>query len=324
MSQDLGHNIFVYSAGDTAAVHFQRTIVDGVPLSSLRPHLPAATAKLLESEYHDGVCYLWGDRGGEKGRPLWEMMQSGDLALCYQARHIVRSSRIVAKCESLEAGMVAWPDAKSEPYPLIFFLTRPLETSGSVLELSNYFGKVYQGLRRLPTTPRILNEFGTFENFIQSVLLKTPQPRHSRLADDQGDYVPGEADPSLLVERQIRARRGQHTFREALRARFGDRCLVTGCSVVAILEAAHISPFRSEADNHVKNGVLLRADIHTLFDLDLLGIDPWNDQVAVHDSIMHEYGQYHGARVSFPADARPAKVALESRYRQFIGRGRDF
>ena len=54
---------------------------------------------------------------------------------------------------------------------------------------------------------------------------------------------------------------------------------MTGCDVVQALDAAHISPYLGDQSNHVTNGVLLRADIHTLFDLQLFdlqlfGIEP--------------------------------------------------
>jgi len=93
-------------------------------------------------------------------------------------------------------------------------------------------------------------------------------------ANDGTNYSPQAGDRRQIVERQIRERRGQQHFRDALRKRYGDRCLVTGCEVLAVLEAAHIKPYRGEDDNHPGNGLLLRADIHTLFDLDLLGVEP--------------------------------------------------
>jgi hypothetical protein len=95
-------------------------------------------------------------------------------------------------------------------------------------------------------------------------------------------YIPEGVDRRPLVERQIRERRGQRHFRDALRKRYGDRCLVTGCEVLAVLEAAHISPYRGEEDNHPENGLLLRSDVHTLFDLDLLGIEPEKLRVELH------------------------------------------
>ncbi|WP_224229861.1 HNH endonuclease [Xanthomonas oryzae] len=48
------------------------------------------------------------------------------------------------------------------------------------------------------------------------------------------------------------------------------RCAVTGSNAVRVLEAAHILPYRGEHTNRVDNGLLLRSDIHTLFDLGLL------------------------------------------------------
>ena len=56
---------------------------------------------------------------------------------------------------------------------------------------------------------------------------------------------------------------------------------MTGCTVFAVLEAAHIKPYQGENDNHPQNGLLLRADIHTLFDLNLLGIQPERLQVEI-------------------------------------------
>jgi hypothetical protein len=94
-------------------------------------------------------------------------------------------------------------------------------------------------------------------------------------ADDEGDslvdpeYEAPKGDLREMALQQIRKRRGQSQFRNALLQRYGRRCLVTGCSVVAVLEAAHIDPYRSDINHHPGNGLLLRADIHTLFDLDL-------------------------------------------------------
>ncbi|MEO2018753.1 MAG: HNH endonuclease signature motif containing protein [Fuerstiella sp.] len=54
---------------------------------------------------------------------------------------------------------------------------------------------------------------------------------------------------------------------------------------IAVLEAAHIRPYRRPEDNDVQNGLLLRADIHTLFDLNLLGIEPGTWQIHIHPRI---------------------------------------
>jgi hypothetical protein len=130
-------------------------------------------------------------------------------------------------------------------------------------------------------------------------------------------YVPQEGDRRKVVERQIRERRGQRQFRDALRERYGDCCLVTGCEVLSVLEAAHISPYRGEDDNHPANGLLLRADVHTLFDLDLLGIEPEELRVELHRNVVKEYGCFANVTLRCGNDQRPAREALGLRYELF-------
>jgi len=73
----------------------------------------------------------------------------------------------------------------------------------------------------------------------------------------------------------IKTRRGQKSFRNALLQIFEGKCCITGCEVVDVLEAAHIIPHTEETNYHITNGLLLRADIHTLFDLGLIQINKY-------------------------------------------------
>lgn len=81
-------------------------------------------------------------------------------------------------------------------------------------------------------------------------------------------------DARERINRSIAVRRGQQEFRLKLLAAYGGKCAVTGCDVEDLLEAAHIVPYRGPQTNHVQNGLLLRADIHTLFDCGLFVINP--------------------------------------------------
>ena len=143
-------------------------------------------------------------------------------------------------------------------------------------------------------------------------------------ADEEGasqlqKFVLLHGDDRALIKRQIRERRGQQPFRNDLRKRYGDRCLVTGCKVLAVLEAAHIKPYQGEKDNHPENGLLLRADIHTLFDLELLGIEPQSLRVELHPSLADSaaYKNLAGKTVRCSAKQRPSKDALKLRYQRF-------
>lgn len=70
----------------------------------------------------------------------------------------------------------------------------------------------------------------------------------------------------------IALRRGQAAFRAKLLRAYNNRCAITGCDVTEALEAAHILPFRGKHTHVIENGLLLRADIHTLFDLGLIWV----------------------------------------------------
>lgn len=151
---------------------------------------------------------------------------------------------------------------------------------------------------------------------------ETPLHLHDEEADrEQKDeaskYDPTDDDQRQIIERQIRERRGQQRFRNLLRERHGDRCLVTDCRVLAVLEAAHIKPYRGEQDNHPENGLLLRSDIHTLFDLDLLGIEPDRLQVELHPSLTKDYGELAGLQLMCGTGQRPSYEALSLRYGLF-------
>jgi putative restriction endonuclease len=136
-------------------------------------------------------------------------------------------------------------------------------------------------------------------------------------ANQGGTYIPGDADRRRLVERQIKERRGQQDFRNALRKRYGDCCQVTGCKVLAVIEAAHIKPYQGEEDNHPENGLSLRSDIHTLFDLDLLGIEPSTLRIELHPDVAREYKKYIDKTISCLHRWRPSKEALKLRYELF-------
>ena len=140
----------------------------------------------------------------------------------------------------------------------------------------------------------------TPHGFIQVGCWLQAEDADNSTLEEVESYVPNNIDNRRTIIRQIRARRGQSQFRNALRERYENRCIVTGSIVLDILEAAHIKPYRGESDNHPSNGLLLRADIHTLFDLNLLGIEPNQLRVELHPEIESEYGHLAGKSLLCP------------------------
>jgi hypothetical protein len=101
----------------------------------------------------------------------------------------------------------------------------------------------------------------------------------------------------------IVSRQGQGAFREQLLAAYRQSCAVTGCDVVEVLEAAHIFAYRGPKTNHVTNGLLLRADIHTLFDLRLLAVHPTDHRLVVSRRLKGTaYDALDGQIIRLPAN----------------------
>jgi putative restriction endonuclease len=88
-------------------------------------------------------------------------------------------------------------------------------------------------------------------------------------------------DARERINRSIAVRRGQQAFRSKLLAAYDRKCAITGCDIEDLLEAAHIVPYRGPQTNHVQNGLLLRSDIHTLFDCGLIAIDPASKKIIL-------------------------------------------
>jgi hypothetical protein len=85
-----------------------------------------------------------------------------------------------------------------------------------------------------------------------------------------------EADPTTVVttkKRLIDARLGQGKFREALESRWQSTCAVTGCTIISVLRASHIKPWK-HSNNHERldpnNGLLLAAHIDAAFDAGII------------------------------------------------------
>jgi 5-methylcytosine-specific restriction protein A len=130
------------------------------------------------------------------------------------------------------------------------------------------------------------------------------------------EFSPKDAEQEKeKTARLIALRRGQPKFRKKLLKVYENHCAVTGTILPEILEAAHIVPYMGEKTNHITNGVLLRADIHTLFDLGLLGISQEYTVVVSSKLAMTDYENFQGRKIKLPIEKSdwPSLAALHSR-----------
>lgn len=128
------------------------------------------------------------------------------------------------------------------------------------------------------------------------------------------------SDGRRLVLAEIVRRQGQDKFRQSLMKAYSNKCAMTGCDTSWVLEAAHVTPYRGSGTNSLQNGLLLRADVHTLFDLSLVSVSPSDRTIqiskALQSSIYWEL-QNRPLRQTTPAELQPSEAALALHFSQF-------
>ena len=96
-----------------------------------------------------------------------------------------------------------------------------------------------------------------------------------------------------IVSKRVRvsnSRPNQMAFRRQLLETEDPRCVITDVSMEAVLEAAHIKPYSYNGPDSISNGLLLRSDIHTLFDGGHLRISP-EGKVELSQQAKMSYGE---------------------------------
>lgn len=121
------------------------------------------------------------------------------------------------------------------------------------------------------------------------------------------------------VLRAVATRRGQVVFRKKLLGAYDNKCAISGCVASPVLEAAHIQPHSEDGSYDENNGLLLRSDLHVLFDLGLIGIDE-KFKVSVSAKLKEpEYTKFHGTTIALPNNKEhlPSKKKLKARWVKF-------
>lgn len=104
---------------------------------------------------------------------------------------------------------------------------------------------------------------------------------------------------------EVASRPHQRAFSAAIRRAYGNKCAITGCSTAEALEAAHIRTEAGRDYNDRSNGILLRADIHALFDEGLITLIPDGKRLEVSPKMTDTtYDYLRDSVVALPAPAR--------------------
>jgi len=127
-------------------------------------------------------------------------------------------------------------------------------------------------------------------------------------------------DPVLM-----RPRLGQGTFRVLITDNFDRRCAATGEKALPVLEAAHIRSVAAGGQHRVDNGLLLRSDLHRLFDRGYLTVDP-SYRIHVSGRLRSDFGngeiyyplENQAIRLPVKAELRPNREFLKWHSEEFF------
>jgi putative restriction endonuclease len=141
--------------------------------------------------------------------------------------------------------------------------------------------------------------------------VRTSMPRQIRAAEPTVQEGPRFGDEYLT-----RGRLGQGAFRVLVTDAYQRRCAVTGEKTLPVLEAAHIKPYSDRGPHRISNGILLRSDLHKLFDLGYVTITP-ELRLEVSPRLKEEwqngreYYAHHGKELAFRPIEGPNQPSQE-------------
>ena len=153
-------------------------------------------------------------------------------------------------------------------------------------------------------------------------------PDQGSLLQQRPPYGPSPTQPEgeRYRERLARMRLGQGGFRVLVLDAYERRCAITGEKTLPVLEAAHILPYEESGPHSVNNGILMRADMHILFDRFYLTVTP-ERRILVSKNIHEQftngrlYYSYQDQPLrSLPGDPakQPGRAYLERHNEQFF------
>lgn len=189
----------------------------------------------------------------------------------------------------------------AEPFflPRDLWIRVPQDWSGNIVQ-----GKSYQ-----TSSP----EGRALWNTVREALLS------EHVAMDAGYAERDSDDFRFGAEYLARGRLGQGAFRVLVTDAYQRRCAVTGEKTLPVLEAAHIKPYAYLGPHRINNGILLRSDLHKLFDLGYVTVTPAL-RLEVSMRLREEwhngrvYYEHHGQALGFlPLDraSLPAQEYLQ-------------
>ena len=218
----------------------------------------------------------------------WECFGEGNGAPSFDAM-TARLANIRARNKSSDSGSIGCIVLSNAVFfPPEFWIPQPADWAANNLTSKRYDIAHGEGLRIWSACMRHVVDLGELR------------------------YWPVDAPSGEALERYgkgqlVRPRLGQGTFRLSVEDAYGCACAVTAEHSRPALEAAHIKPYKREGPHEITNGLLLRADVHRLFDKGYLTVTPErrlkvSPRLRTEFENGHTYYPHDGCRINLPAN----------------------
>jgi hypothetical protein len=303
------------------AAHYADTVEMLVPLARMEQFLSGNEIAEFRRKFPAGNAAAWGVTPGENSvnERKWQRVDLGDIALFSKEGRIFSVGTIVMKLHRPTLARELWKEGEDgNTWEFMYFLRDIREVDIPYQKFnaaagydSNYVIRGFNvlGEDKSAAVFRMLN-------------MENPETPNEKALEDIQNLVAasGEFDPETEGEGRdqvlssICRRRGQQEFRRKLIEAYSGRCAISGCDAPQTLEAAHIMPYNGPKTNHPANGLLLRADLHVLFDLGLIAVDPSSLTVVLAPTLRTTtYAEFEGKVLTVPAELtlRPNSAALK-------------
>ncbi|HEX4830860.1 MAG TPA: HNH endonuclease [Trebonia sp.] len=153
-------------------------------------------------------------------------------------------------------------------------------------------------------------EAESYFHVLMQLVLGTPIPVDLKLGRPWHATGPVFGEPRLAPYRLA-----QRAFQGVVLTAYHGRCAISGSKIRPVLQAAHIRPVTADGENRLDNGLLLRSDVHTLFDRGYLAVDPGH-RLLVSPRLRADFGngaEFYakaGSVIALP-DRRPDRPGRE-------------
>jgi hypothetical protein len=233
-------------------------------------------------------------KSGASDWPLascFKMIEPGDWIWAYFARDVKKI---------LGVGTVAAPIGFHEEYRVLI----------------RWNGRLTRELKRRPIT------FQDYGQWIRTVNPAKPETLATLKEWSKGfALIPEERDEDVQFgRREVKQRKRQREFQVRVMRAYGGRCAISHCSDSTVLDAAHIVPVEYRGKHSLGNSLLLRTDLHRLFDRRLITVRS-NQTIKVDRLVADEpYRALEGSKIVLLSGAdRKKQIAALADHRKGFG-----